>query len=374
MGFLRYFLAIVVLYGHMLPRAAIMPMDGNGGMAVQAFFVISGFYMSLISDKYHFENLTYENLKNFYITRFLRIYPLYILCLVIFISLSFAGITSYEHAPAQAIAELANWGDKALYLFSTAFMFGQGLMRFLVLDPTTHAFYLNPLTDSVNPHLLGSGFAILGQAWTLSLELTFYVLAPFLLTRSVKFISIICALSFTLRYQIHLAGLSSYNISTAFFPTALGIFLLGSLAHKLIYPSVKKLPQNKLRAISSLILAVVLWFSFKYYFVPNGYEHKHWGFIIFVAGAIPFLFETFKNSKVDNFIGELSYPVYLIHLMCISIVYTFITPGSPHADLYAVAITTMLAAALTVVVVKPIDNFRHRIINGNLKTTFYRER
>jgi peptidoglycan/LPS O-acetylase OafA/YrhL len=361
MGLLRYFLALIVLCGHVHPKNLLIPMDGNGAIAVQSFFVISGFYMSLISDKYKFADRTIANLKAFYLSRFLRIYPLYLITLAVFLFLNLFDVTNMEHKPFATLSDLSRWLDKSLYVTSNLLIIGQGVMRFLVLDPVTHSFYINPLTDTINPHLLGSGFAILGQAWTLSLELTFYLLAPFLLSRSVKLIATIFALSFLLRYIINLFGYESYNLTVAFFPTSLGIFLLGSLAHRLIYMKVKEFPAKTLRACSAAILALIIWFSFVYYYVPNGYEHKHWGFIVFVALAIPFLFATFKSSKVDNFIGELSYPVYMLHLMCIGITYKLIDASSHYAIYFVIGLTTLLAILLTLFVIKPIDKIRRSI-------------
>jgi len=37
-------------------------------------------------------------------------------------------------------------------------------------------------------------------------------------------------------------------------------------------------------------------------------------YYLLLAFAIPKIFEMTKNSKIDRFIGDLSYPIYILHL------------------------------------------------------------
>ena len=74
MGFLRFFLALMVLSVH---AGGI----GDGRIAVQTFYMISGFYMSLVwADKYAMHP---NPIRTFYLSRALRIYPLYFIVLII---------------------------------------------------------------------------------------------------------------------------------------------------------------------------------------------------------------------------------------------------------------------------------------------------
>src|SRR6185503_16357418 len=39
----------------------------------------------------------------------------------------------------------------------------------------------------------------------------------------------------------------------------------------------------------------------------------------FVAWALPLAFQLTRTSRVDRYLGELSYPIYLVHLLVISV-------------------------------------------------------
>src|SRR5437660_1584735 len=67
MGLLRLFLAISVAIQHSGKAWGI-----GGGRAVEIFFIISGFYMGLILN-----SGKYQHYKTYLINRFLRIFPLY---------------------------------------------------------------------------------------------------------------------------------------------------------------------------------------------------------------------------------------------------------------------------------------------------------
>jgi len=86
MGLLRLLFAISVLTAHAGPLFGSHLIGGK--MAVQSFFMLSGFYMALIlSKRYVGKKSSY---KLFLTSRFLRIYPTYWVVLVL--SFLFAGI------------------------------------------------------------------------------------------------------------------------------------------------------------------------------------------------------------------------------------------------------------------------------------------
>ena len=74
MGILRLFLAYIVILFH--SPEGILPRISHPALAVQCFYVISGFYMQLVINKYY--NANNEHWKmDFYKSRFIRIFALY---------------------------------------------------------------------------------------------------------------------------------------------------------------------------------------------------------------------------------------------------------------------------------------------------------
>lgn len=356
MGILRTLLAFVVLFGHSA-ETKFSILGNDGGLAVLSFYVISGFYMSLITEKYRLQELSYDNIKAFYLSRFWRLFPIFWICTAL--TILFTGLLSLpvEHTLFDAFTQLKLWRDKFFYITENIFIFGQGLGRFLTFDTSTQHFVLDPLQKiSTHASLVGSGFPLVGQAWTLSLELTFYLLVPFLLTRKNKFIFIIFSFSFFLNFFFRLNGWNNYNITHAFFPIVLCFFLLGSLSHRIIYERIKNgFVFLKPFAISSLVLNLSFMFFFYKKIQPN--IVREYVFIFLVSLTIPFLFAYFKDSRFDKWIGELSFPVYMLHMLLIAF-FTKYPMGSPG---FSVGITSFFGALLLIYgVIRPIDNFRHR--------------
>jgi len=71
MGIIRFLLALAVVGAHSNSHQLLKFVGGE--VAVQAFYVISGFYMAMIVR-------TYSTKKKFWISRYLRLYPAYIVC------------------------------------------------------------------------------------------------------------------------------------------------------------------------------------------------------------------------------------------------------------------------------------------------------
>lgn len=85
-----------------------------------------------------------------------------------------------------------------------------------------------------------------------------------------------------------------------------------------------------------------------------------WLFYVCVWVATPFLFNLSRNSRVDNTLGQLSYPIYLAHFLVIDQVNRINTRGI-EKGLVATVLTLCLAACLYALIDRPIEPFRRRI-------------
>ena len=364
MGILRYFLAIVVVIGHSPLTIFAKPLNGDGGLAVQTFYVISGFYMALIVNKYRLQSLDISNIKNFYLSRCLRIYPVYWICFLVMWGLATFHLVSSPPLPMDVLKSLDNFSDKIFYIFQNIFIFGQGLMRFTIYDPNTHAFFLTftgTANYAVEHHLIQVGPSFLGQSWTLSLELTFYLLVPFILTRKRNTVIALCALSLLLKFSLYYLGYGykNYNIQVAFFPSALGVFLLGAISQQIIYPWLRKKSVFFLqKATYAWIFGLILYVSFLFPRIGS-YDLKSGLFVLLIACSLPFLFCYYSKSAFDRFIGDLSFPVYMTHVFCIGLVQHSKLVNPAYIGYWVVIVSTMVSIFLVRFVMNPLDKFRH---------------
>src|SRR6185436_19406476 len=76
LGTLRLLLALAVASVH----SPFGPIPGFRFLlaptAVQGFFIISGFFITMVLN----ENASYRSPRTFYLSRYLRLYPMYIVC------------------------------------------------------------------------------------------------------------------------------------------------------------------------------------------------------------------------------------------------------------------------------------------------------
>ncbi len=123
MGALRIILALSVALSHF---GGLFGYSIAGGLiSVQAFFIISGFYMAtILTQKYD----PRKDIGVFYTNRFLRIYSLYFLCLLISLPIYYALYKAGRATwffPALPAAAGLDWPAKAWLTFTQFFIFGQ---------------------------------------------------------------------------------------------------------------------------------------------------------------------------------------------------------------------------------------------------------
>lgn len=317
MGILRLLLALSVIAAH---GGVIWKFNlVEGPVAVQAFFMISGFYMSLIlNEKYTGVHSSYSLfLKN----RFLRLYPLYwivwiatILMVAGFILLKPGGNLSIFQFFRDAEPGPLTW---IVLAFTNLFIFGQDLLMFAGIDTQGSLYATSTFAD---PPM--TAFLIVPQSWTISMELFFYLLAPFILRKGWKVVSVILVISLLTRFLLfyHL-GYRQDPWTYRFFPAELTFFLLGYFSY-LVYVRLRA-HQHRWIGFSKPAILIMTAFVMAYSFLP-GMEIPNFPFhglqMIFLATvfiSIPFLFLGQRDQPVDRLLGELSYPVYLVHISVI---------------------------------------------------------
>lgn len=361
MGILRILLAISVVLAH---SSSIFGFSLVGGqIAVQAFYIISGFYMALIlNEKYIGANNSY---KLFISNRFLRLYPIYWLVLFLTILYSVALlIYSKGHSGGSFNVYYANFGNMnfgsfIFLLFTNLFLFLQDTIMFLGLDITTgHLFFTSNFKETT-PQLYT--FLFIPQAWTIGVEIAFYLIAPFLAKRKLKIIIPLILLSLILRSVLYFCfNLKNDPWTYRFFPTELVFFLLGIVSYR-IYKKVQPVALNStfLKLIWIVILGITLTFNFLA--IPAKSYLYLTTFFIF----LPFVFILTKTWKIDSYIGELSYPIYISHIFVLTIIKILKIPLIGGMGLVLTISTIIFSVILNEFVAKKIEKIRQRRILPN---------
>lgn len=344
MGTLRALLAIAIVFNHSGGIAGYRLM--NGQLAVQEFYIISGFLIT------HILLTKYDSLWLFYSNRALRIFiPYWVVLGVTLLVCALVPTFGVYPGPINPWIAPRNELDIAATAFlvlTNLFIFGQDLCLWLVRDSDGGLQFALKALESWNTV---NGFNVLTPAWTLALELMFYLVAPFLVRRNVLLLGGIVAASWLARDLAYSHGFYGGATSYRFFPFEIGLFLTGTLCYRLYRTLQSYLSLYVSTVLSCALIAVVL--------LPREgtwFEHHPYYFLYFMAAFLPALFTFSRRYKIDRWIGEMSYPIYLVHWP----VLIFLV--NPTATLL---VTLALSALLVILVAAPLDRWRERRLPPN---------
>jgi peptidoglycan/LPS O-acetylase OafA/YrhL len=365
MGILRIYLALCVVAAHagqpILPWPMLTSVE-----AVQIFFLISGFYMSLISTKY-------KTALEFYASRFLRIFvPYYVVLGFVVLVTVIAGLT------------LGNWLDLTPYIHYSAdqnglagvvlaaltnvTVFFQDWVMFLKHDPGQSLSITANFAKSVTPLY---NYLLIRQAWSIGIELTFYLLVPLLGGMKTRWLALIALASLGLRlYAYQVLGLTNDPFSYRFFPFELLLFVAGMIMQRAYAWILAHRSQIQLRGTLQYLafIAGLLFFLYLAQKVP-GYLRRHGtpkqymdllsytGWIL----VIPVFYHLTRGLKVDRFIGELSYPVYLTHLVIVQVadlILTRLSVSNSWLGVVSAVFSIAVSALLYARIFRPLEQKR----------------
>jgi peptidoglycan/LPS O-acetylase OafA/YrhL len=334
MGMLRFALAMVVACAH----AGIVALPGD--TPVQAFYAISGFYMTLVLDKKY--GASQRDLTLFYSNRFLRLFPVYALVLVL--TLVLATVVPLAFIQAWRQAWPLDPGAVTFLIGTQIVLLGQDIVMFLA--ERSGSLYFAPDFHLVD--MPAFRFMAVGQAWTLGVELA---LAPFIVRRRLGVILAFIAASIFVRLSLQLFfGFDGDPWSYRLFPSELALFLVGAIAYR-AYRGDTNSMQRLVVVVATIVVALLLnrW---------NGLNR-----VLSVLGlgiiliALPYLARLSEGWHADRLLGELSYPIYIAHALVYSAIDAVLAASVTRDVIVAVAIVGF-AAACYVLVDRPVDRWR----------------
>jgi peptidoglycan/LPS O-acetylase OafA/YrhL len=296
MGLVRLFLASIVVADHwwlgeLTPKAFdrddVYKAGFNSGYAVMFFYIISGFLITYTLSRNY--RLDVAGVGSFYRNRFVRIFSLYWpMVLLTFLVLPDRW---------QMFLQAAFWDE-----FTGIFLIGQDWRVAFATYPKPH---------------FAAALETLHQAWTLGAELSFYLLAPLLMRSWLAGAAVLIA-SFGMRtwfvqdFGPDLQDIWSYH----FIGSTIGFFMMG---HLICLASQRwRLLRDEGLCFCALALSIV---SMAYATSYTGFDTpRFWCSAVFFMLALPGLFEATKGIRWMNAVGDLSYPLYLVHTVLLVLI------------------------------------------------------
>jgi peptidoglycan/LPS O-acetylase OafA/YrhL len=275
--------------------------------AVPMFFVISGFLIFMSYERA-------ESIKEYFIKRGRRIYPAYLLVVVLcaLLGMFFSNLPLHQYFLNRDFFE---------YLF-------YNLIFLNFAQPSLPGVFSDNLKQLVNPSL-----------WTIRIEVMFYISVPILVFLLRKYNRLILCITLYLLsatfYQIMLLLYQSsgdmmfYNFAVKFLIGQLSYFISGAL----LYYHIDFFKKNaKWLLIIALPLYVISFFANLYFFQP-------------ISLAIIMFYLVFLTPHIDFFsrFGDLSYGIYIFHYPLIQVFYPSFK-AHPYATFLLVSVVLILVS------------------------------
>jgi len=259
-----------------------------GWMGVDLFFVLSGF---LITGILYDSAAAKHKVKNFYIRRSLRIFPLFYAVLFTLLLLS---------RPLHL-----HWRPEHI----------------------TYFLYLSNVVALIYPRLVPpSNWVNLGHLWSLAVEEQFYLLWPFVVWHIrrreilLQLIAVVLIVAPVLRGLLLMEGMSPVTTSRLLFTRADSLLFGAGVALLVRTPSPRRLPARGILAGAALVLSICLFAAHgpdasSFWLATVGYSAiaAFCASVIYLAREGDALIAKFFDRSFLRFFGRYSYGLYLFH-------------------------------------------------------------
>ena len=289
----------------------------------------------------------------------MRLWPVYWTVLVVSIILSlfrYNDPASSIITPFHLLSKFgANMSVSTLFflVISNLLTLFQDWILFLGLNTETGGFFFTENFRNTNPLLYR--FMFVPQAWTIGVEISFYLIAPFIVRRKIRSIILLVLGSALLRISLMMSGFDYDPWTYRFFPTELLFFLLGTISYHLYIVLKNKKISN---VFLSTVYVMIIFVTFLYGFVEIDYQIPIYLLLFFIS--IPFVFMLSKHWKIDRYIGELSYPIYISHMLVSTFVSYSKIPTYGGRTFTLLALTIIVSLLLNELVAKKVEVIRQK--------------
>jgi peptidoglycan/LPS O-acetylase OafA/YrhL len=314
MGLIRLLLAAAVIATHCRREGATPLLFAR--LAVQSFYLLSGFYMSLVlTTRYP---ATSSGRRRFYFNRYLRLMPIYAVVIALSLAVPYLLYLRYHFTYPPWLFWWNHWKDMhwtslVYFVGSQVFLLGQDWSLFLVFDPSMGT--LHNLTFRIPDGVPALSFLFVPPAWSIGVELSFYLLAPFLVRARTRTLMALTVASLALRAALAYHGFAKDPWTYRFFPSELAVFLMGIFAHR-FYLSERFARWTRSRLVCPAVFVVCLAVLIGYQRLPH-YPGQSALYLAFFATCVPFAFRLTATNRFDAYLAQYSYPLYLVHTLVI---------------------------------------------------------
>jgi len=324
-GLTRFLLAFLVILFHLSQSIFL------GKFAVGCFFILSGYWISLMFEKKY--SLKKQSLKVYYISRAWRLFPVfYSFTIIALIVYALGNSTYFDRLGHLEIYE------KVKIVFANIFILGYALTKSNILVP----------------------------AWSLDIEIQFYILFPllvYILGKNKKRILLVTLLFFVLALLIFIFDLTKLNLTSMSY---IYLFMIGMIIYHYKIHSTIKVEKWSLGILAGIIAVQYMIPSLKPLYRDTGSQYYSILSFILTIAAIPTLINSIHKptNEKDKFLGEMSFMIYLSHWIWLNLYNLLIAESSKMARIpyiFGFLFMTFLSAYLVYKFIdRPSEKLRHK--------------
>ncbi|RJF96567.1 acyltransferase [Noviherbaspirillum cavernae] len=338
---LRGLLALWVTVGHTIKHSGytdaelgVFAILGNPGLAVDCFIILSGFVIFMLLDRQR------SSYTEFIVGRFFRLAPLFFLILVISALTLDWQVSVIANTPwkNQSIAN-----DMRIHLDALQYLPQHLLAHFAMLH--------GAIADSILP---SSQYAIVGPAWSISVEWQFYLIAPalFFLIAARRWYALAAVI-------VVVCVLRAVNYGSAGFAINQGAYFLIGIVSYFVWKKSNLIRQHDFRFIEVMGLLAI---AIVYFTMSRTISLMLW-VVVFIAiiaerHPAPSLFQRMfigvLRQPMLQWMGRISYSIYMIHMLVLYAWFACLQHAFPEIGkfnflMYAlplIVLTTLMLSAL----------------------------
>ena len=304
---LRGVMAWWVVLGHIsLTFGWNLPLIDRNTLAVDVFVILSGFVISGLIGRKQESYLPYIMRRGF------RLIPLYFAVLLLSAVLIGLQLDAWTHIPFST-AQNQNRIDLA-----------KEACENFPAHLAAHVTLLHGLVPKM--WLPDAAFTLVGQAWSISLEWQFYLIAPFLLLALGRPKTGAIAIA-----AMILLALAARYFSSAFLGSKIALFGVGITSYLAL---TRRGPRKFIRALLACSAAATLYTYGPWQSVPLLIWFLSLAATVVSRGHPLHAIAKLLGSKLAVGQGRISYSIYLIHMLPLTIIVAILNRMGAPQDLY----------------------------------------